>query len=446
MVRDPDTGVTSAWLSIHSDIWDGAEYSYSDERRIIPDLSLYSPEDPDSWISPSDLETSAGMSPGSIDWPTATSGDGSRVLCADWSAGTYREFDRMGNPLWEAPPMNADGQSCDWSHINGRGDVACLKTRWVPASGSVPAHHRHAVQYWNGGAVTTTDTPGDWYAADIQNHYVYINGMDNEGRLLLWRYCRGTTGAYVYEYHVFDAASGTFTRVPTPGTGCWSQTMSISGGRIAGSGAKPFMVTPGGTCVKLAALRVRNTPADPETTLGAIFPNNLNPVHITSSGIITATANNSSGYQIVLQIIPNNDLDNDGIPDDWEKHWAAVLLASGDAYSVEKIAQLTAGNLIPEFDYTGDGFTATMIFASAKKKRATTGIVTGAVSQQRVEWEFKSFRGLGAVIAQTTPDAREVILGGFRQNEDSWTNWEDLFRNPTSEAGSGKFARNSLGD
>ncbi len=141
-----------------------------------------------------------------------------------------------------------------------------------------------------------------------------------------------------------------------------------SNSRLLGTGPAPFQITPDGTCIRLAALRVRPSSGGTPVPLNSLHPGTLIPNHIASGGRITLTTTNTAGQKIILQITPANDFDSDGIPDDFEKHLARQLLAfqPDAAYWGAYYAGLAQGNLDATHDYTGDGIDAGELYITLK--------------------------------------------------------------------------------
>lgn len=74
----------------------------------------------------------------------------------------------------------------------------------------------------------------------------------------------------VARHYLFDLSTGALTRVRQPGLGYESLThLSDRHSRILGTGPRPFQITPDGTCIRLDALRIRNTLTDSPEPFGS---------------------------------------------------------------------------------------------------------------------------------------------------------------------------------
>ncbi len=134
--------------------------------------------------------------------------------------------------------------------------------------------------------------------------------------------------------------------------------------RLLGTGPAPFQITPDGTCIRLAALRVRPSSGGTPVPLATLYPGALAPNHIASQGRITLTTTNTAGQKVILQITPDNDLDSDGLPDDWEKSFSTEMLSLGapPEHWGANMESLLSGNLDPMASLQIDGMTNQEIY------------------------------------------------------------------------------------
>jgi hypothetical protein len=135
--------------------------------------------------------------------------------------------------------------------------------------------------------------------------------------------------------------------------------LSTSNGRMVGNGTKPFQITPDGTCIRLEALRIRNSPTATPVLFSTLYSKPLTTHHISSNGCITLSTYDSQNKTVILQISPNNDADGDGLSDDWETSEIQYLIA-GDPTQWGYLA--AAGTLDATTTYWQDGYTALQSF------------------------------------------------------------------------------------
>lgn len=84
-----------------------------------------------------------------------------------------------------------------------------------------------------------------------------------------------------------------------------------------------------------------------------------------------------------------SDVDGDQIPDDWERWWAAQILASGITLSESQQFALLAGNIVPDEDIFGDGTTNAeqyAVSASAAASSASNPTGYSVRQKRRVVW------------------------------------------------------------
>lgn len=280
------------------------------------------------------------------------------------SDGTYRVFQTTAGFVLLREPgtyvrMLTAGAS--WQALNNHGEAAGILDRVVPAANDIPAHHVCDVRVLYGYYSSTIPMPAEWFPAPATPS---IQAFSDDDRVLVRRpmmHADGNSGVATYSLQV---STGVFTLVRQPGLGGESiVALSSNNGRMLGSGPKPFLICPDGTPIPLAELQVQTSPMAAAVPLATLHPDPLIPNHISSDGRVTLTTRNAAELPMILQLVPENDADADGMADDWEKSFAGMLLELertpeewGPMYS-----DLLAGNLNPATDYTDEGFTASVL-------------------------------------------------------------------------------------
>jgi len=282
------------------------------------------------------------------------------------SDGTYRVFQSAtGMRILHQPGYHVtklpDGIT--WQVINNNGQAAAITERLVAAAGDVPEHLesdlRIAYGFYNYSCAVSL--PAVWFPAAVTPT---IEAFSDSGDVLVRRALTHSDGSEADETYLLKVYESNFTLVRQPALpGQSIIAISPRNLRMLGSGPKPFQITPDGTPILLEAIQIATTPSAQPIALSTLYPNPLVPHHITSDGRITLTTTNANHQTTLLQIIPNNDSDHDGLKDDWEKSFAQGLLASGKSpedwgYLYD---DLLAGNLNPVTDYTGDGITTALV-------------------------------------------------------------------------------------
>jgi hypothetical protein len=198
-----------------------------------------------------------------------------------------------------------------------------------------------------------------------------IQSFSDDGKILLQQ-TRSNVQGYLYnEYYLYDIHTGTRTRVRQPGLGNEAIThLSTTNGRMVGSGTKPFQITPDGTCIRLEALRIRNSPTAAPVLFSTLYSKPLTTHHISSNGCITLSTYDAQNKTVILQISPNNDADGDGMTDDWERSYASEMLALGAPPEQwgANWAALQSGDLAASTTLQEDGMSMLEIFNSSDPK------------------------------------------------------------------------------
>jgi hypothetical protein len=164
--------------------------------------------------------------------------------------------------------------------------------------------------------------------------------------------------------YVIRKNTNTISQCKQPGMGNESiVSMSSENGYVLGNGREPWFNTPDGSCVKIKRLRLLTGSTSATTILGDHVSNHFLPLHIDKNGTITAqTALPNDHYQYV-RYKRANDVDNDGIPDDWEKEFADWLFTSGQV-------AVRLDDIDGSKDYTGSGGTAASDYEAINKMLA----------------------------------------------------------------------------
>ena len=193
----------------------------------------------------------------------------------------------------------------------------------------------------------------------VQAYWGQITVGTRDGHLLLSIY--GQQGAMSY---VIRKNTNTISQCKQPGIGNESiVSMSSENGYVLGNGREPWFNTPDGSCVKIKRLRLLTGSTSATTILGDHVSNHFLPLHIDKNGTITAqTALPNDHYQYV-RYKRANDVDNDDIPDDWEKEFADWLFTSGQV-------AVRLDDIDGSKDYTGSGGTAASDYEAINKMLA----------------------------------------------------------------------------
>ena len=127
-------------------------------------------------------------------------------------------------------------------------------------------------------------------------------------------------------------------------------------GMTAGKGQDPW-VTIEGKPIRLNKLAIAGSSPTKLSSLGLQL---IEPVHMTENGVLTAKAV-QSGANVVIQLIPVTDSDDDDIADDYEIAYADWL---NDTYGLNVSANVQSFN--GSTDYAGTGETASNEFTQGK--------------------------------------------------------------------------------
>ena len=329
------------------------------ERITAPDPSgnrTIEPVPPSNW-HPLDTLVADLIADG-----TLNEGDTLAPCCLESGNGTYRGFDtNAGLLILREPgyPVGTLPAEISWQAINNQGQAVGISERSVPAADGVPDHIEGDLLFYFGDDYTNTiPMPDVWFPAA---EFPSIQAFSDNGDALIHRPMTNPDGSAGYEPYLLKDHHSPFTLVRQPAVAGESiVALSPYKARMLGSGPKPFQITPDGTPLLLEALQIATNPGTQAVALASLYPNPLVPHHIASDGRITLTTTDANNQTTLLQIIPNNDANRNGMMDDWERRFANMLLDSGKSQADwgDLYAEMVAGNLNPATDYTGEGITA----------------------------------------------------------------------------------------
>jgi len=297
---------------------------------------------------------------------SARLGEGDDLRPSDLKSadGMYRAYETHTSLLilrQPGRPVDCLPIEIPWQFINNHGQAVAITERIVAAAANVPVHPEADLQIADGFYTTTVPMPSVWFpAAQLPT----IIAFSDSGDVLVRRPLATLDGITSSETYLLKAYQKSFVLVRHPSlSGDTIVVISPTNTRMLGSGPKPFQIAPDGTPILLEALQIVTSPKTQAVALATLFPLPLVPRYISSDGRITLTTTNPNHQTVLIQIIPNNDADHNGLMDDWEIAFAKGLLESGKppADWGSHYAELLAGHLNPETDYTGEGITTSRI-------------------------------------------------------------------------------------
>lgn len=273
------------------------------------------------------------------------------------TSGRNLVLDEQGNFVGILPSGN-------WQQINDDGEAFALAVTWMSAANGLPGYYAPNLhRAFPGSSLVAVPIP---YAPGTSSSYS-LRSVSADGMVLLSRMTKTGQLSNTTRYELFDPLTGMLHLLRRPGlSGEGVPFLSQYHGRLVGAGAKPYCITPDGTCIRLDALRIQNAPTDTAVPFGNLYPNTLTPNHIASDGRITLSTTNAQNQRVILQLVPHNDADEDGLSDDWE---ANVLQTALDIYGPHSEEYLNIRNLFASGQYDGaadidgDGYTAAEEYA-----------------------------------------------------------------------------------
>ncbi|MCX8495163.1 MAG: hypothetical protein ORN51_03165 [Akkermansiaceae bacterium] len=199
-----------------------------------------------------------------------------------------------------------------WQAIDQKGKAYGIQAHDTAAPGSSSPHIVHQLRD-SAPNSTPIPLPEDWSTSPT------ILSVTDDGIILLNRSGDSVNQPGITPYqdlYQIDLQTRAFTQVrhDTPSI----VSVSSSNHLMLGNGRQPVLITADGTNIRLNKLRIQNNPGEPPTTLSKLNLGCITANHITRDGRITATLTNDSNQTTIVQLIPHNDLDQDGLPDDWE--------------------------------------------------------------------------------------------------------------------------------
>ena len=421
---DPSTGKinSSMWRYTYFNDWNGT--TYSNVLSLIPDAAYY--QSTDTWISWATIESNLQNGSVSLLSPPLAASDklqaGTNAVSSFGTRRIHRSttgrnivLNEKGEFVRELPP------SIYWEKINNAGQAVAFASQSIPAANGVPAYTSSVIKFCTDGTLSSLPIP---QTPGITGYS--IQSFSDDGKILLQQ-TRSNAQGYVYnEYYLFDAHTGTRTRVRQPGLGNEAIThLSTSNGRMVGNGTKPWQVTPDGTSIRLEALRIRNSPTAPPVLFSSLYSKPLTTHHISSNGCITLSTYDSQYKTVILQISPNNDADGDGLSDDWETSEIQYLIA-GDPTQWGYLA--AAGTLDATTTYWQDGYTALQSFVlglstDSRELSKTTDLDLDGVDNSddaapddsTINWK-RTAEPKFAVIELPVTDVESLLLDDFSEN------------------------------
>ena len=244
----------------------------------------------------------------------------------------------------------------NWTHINNNGVLIRYENEYVEETSDTPAHYLpKIIAYRQEYGYMTYDLNATSEDSAILNYPSIIQFSDDHKILLSqYDYANGTSRQL---YYLADLTTHTLKKVKSPGLGNEYIThLSTTNGRMVGSGTKPWQITPDGTSIRLEALRIQNSLSSAPQTLKSLYPLGVNPVHIAPDGTITATTYDSQWHQQIIRITLANDLNDNGIPDDWELAFnASDPDSDNDRDGLTNLREYELGTDPGNTDTDGDG-------------------------------------------------------------------------------------------
>jgi N-acetylmuramoyl-L-alanine amidase len=238
-----------------------------------------------------------------------------------------------------------------WQKINDLGVAASYEATFEPDS-----HSYIPWLFLSHGEVFAL--PRDPQSRDYPDYTVLA--LSNDGKVLLRNGHKSRQHVWTNRYVLFDTRTLTLNPVRLP-SACSAEinTLSNQNGRMLIQGTKPSQITPDGACIGLEAIRVIRDVGMTPVSLRSLSLGQLTPNHITSDGRITLTIADATGQQQIVQLIPQNDANRNGMSDDWETSEIQYLVSADSALWAHL---LESGQLDAETRYWGDRLNAKQSF------------------------------------------------------------------------------------
>lgn len=318
---DESTGKVNGTLT--RSIYPYDTFEWETERFFIPDAAANLDEE--DWIPWSDVEEALRASGG----PGMGTGEFLLPSTIVSPSGTKRIHRTTGNLCYVLDESGAFIGSLpfatDWQFINDSGAALAMVPRTVAASGGVPSYVAPDVRLrLNSSSSYTVTLPHDPGVTPVYQ----IRFFSNDGRAVVSRQLTNLQGSSYDEYYVVDAfyGSGSVRKLEFALSG-QSGILALSNlnGRLTGGGTEGFHMPLDGTNVFFKNLPVRITPTASRQPLSELYQGHYVGSHVASGGRLTVTVYETDYDTTLLQLVPDNDWDDDGLPDDWEKYWAKHL-------------------------------------------------------------------------------------------------------------------------
>ena len=264
------------------------------------------------------------------------------------AAKAYLFLGSDGELSWmAAPPKDHLGWTdIVWDTISDYGHAVAIR-RDIENGGS---HQMTNLLWWDGSAVSVVRL--DQGAGDAG--YYTLGALSNQSSIMVRRFLYNG-GNSVTDNRILDLPAATFTEVKKPDDGhYYISKFSRNGQRGIVTGLRQGQLTPWGTILPLDKLWLRQEFG--AETYQRMSYDGYSVQDISDGGIITMTGLDESGNKVITQLYPDNDFDNDGLPDDWEKWWSMQLEASGRTFTNEEWMGILWGDLSPDGTY-GDSVT-----------------------------------------------------------------------------------------
>jgi N-acetylmuramoyl-L-alanine amidase len=327
---------------------------------------------------------------------------GGRMVLA--TGAEFLVLDQAGNCVGELPDSDSydpDVASITWLAINEQGQAM---GRGMPGNRLV---------YWSGGYLEDAwlnqlPLPSGWDSSA----WTLMPHITEDSTAVVERTVTHPDSSTSREFLAAQGGDSNILTVNLP-SGATSIAAIAANRTILYSGTTPS-ISRSGAPVMIQSLAIQGAVAtDAHRRLSEMGWQAFNPVHIGKTGTITGNAVLQGGANVVFQLIPVKDSDNDGIADDMEKYLAKAILENNPDLNFwgTYYAGLVAGNLDPNHDYTNDGMTAVQLVQTLADNSQVFEWNQPIASQLRGRWVRTIATQVPA--SGSTP---ESITGVFQQS------------------------------
>ena len=276
-----------------------------------------------------------------------------------------------------------------WQAINRTGEAAGIKQRTVAATDDQPQYLEDDLVIQYAEISITIPMPGAWFPAASPPS---LQAFSDDGMVLIRRQLANPDGSSRQDAYLLNTSTQSFSLIKQPAPGGQPIVcLAVKNSRLLGGGPTPFQITSAGSLLRLPDLQILDIPTSATVPLSSLWTNPLSPHHITADGRITASTTDPNGQPAIIQIIPNNDADQDGIPDDWEKWWASRIIASGVEVTPDQLARLQAGDINPGDDPFHSGTTNLQQFQASANTQDDPAKLAGVYTlfkKERMVWGY----------------------------------------------------------